>query len=73
MKHSPLPWRIEIGGEYEDFEDSWKMVDANGDTVFDCTFVHYEGGGSPPSEEDAEFILWAVNTYAERLESFKEI
>lgn len=32
--HSPLPWRIEVSGVW-DGEPTWKVVDANGNTVLD--------------------------------------
>jgi hypothetical protein len=57
-KHSPTPWRVEA---YTDIDEVWKIVDANGETVLDCTWVPYEGGGSPPSEENLEFLLERVN------------
>jgi hypothetical protein len=71
MKHSPLPWKVEKFRDNFCSEDVWRIVDAKGNIVFNCNFVDYEGGGEPPSEEDTKFILWAVNIYAERLESFE--
>lgn len=69
MKHSPLPWKVE---EHEDAcEYNWKIVDSKGNTILDCSYVFYEGGGSEPEDYDRDFILALVNNYDKIVNTIK--
>ena len=47
------PWRV--SKSRGSCSKNWSM-DSGDFTVFDCTYMDYEGGGDPPSDADAAFI-----------------
>lgn len=61
---SPRPWRVEYGDGYDDHGNTiqvpYQIVDANGERV-----VETDTGVYPPTAEDAELIVRAVNAGAD--------
>ena len=70
-EHSPLPWRLERR-TLPELVDVW-LVDRDGDEL--ATFYSNDGADEPkwlPYEDNAKFIVRAVNSHAALLASLKE-